>query len=355
MATRAALILTAIVLLTGPSAGQELRETIVAELGDSTFIEGRLDWGGQSLLVYGEGAAPDGVDDPVRRRLMGFRAAKVAAYRNLLEIVGQVHVDSRTTVTMAMVSGDSIRQRVEGLVRGARVVAGSRQEEGGLFRLAVQLDLLGGLTDAVLPGEESSVGELADPNRELPPNLPESDSLLVFVPSRPYTGLVIDARGTGLRPTMAPRIVDETGRVIYSAGNVNRDYAIEFGVAGYESDIQQAVVSDRVGGAEAHAFIVPALTSTGLFGGDAVVDRDQGVRILMANTEARFLTECRVVFVVGPPPEPARPAFEDTVAGDSMDAFFDIIMGSDETRDIGPDSLGFEAAPPDLPSGVLDP
>ena len=278
---------------------------MVAELGDATLVEGRLDWAEQSLVVYGEGAAPEGVDDPVRRRLLGFRAAKVAAYRNLLEIVGQVHVDSRTTVAMAMVTGDSIRQQVEGMVRGARVVAGSRQEENGLYRLAVRLDLLGGLADAVLPEVNGVFGEADDLGRDLPPSLPESDSLLVLAPPQPYTGLVVDARGTGLRPTMAPRIVDETGRVIYSADHVNREYATEFGLVGYDGDIQQATVGDRVGGADAHALIISARASTGLFSGDAVVSRDDGIGILMANAESRFLTECRVVFVVGPRPEPA--------------------------------------------------
>jgi hypothetical protein len=256
---------------------------------------------------------------------------------------------------MAMVTGDTIRQQVEGLVRGARVVAGSRQEVDGLYRLAVRLDLLGGLTDAVLPREGAPFGELEDPERDLPAGLPESDSLLVFVPPRPHTGLVIDARGTGLRPTMAPRIVDETGRVIYSADHVNREYAVEFGVAGYDSDIQRAATSDRVGGAEAHPFIAAAVTSTGLFGGDAVVSRDQATRILMANAESRFLTECRVVFVVGPEAEPAEPAFLDTVAGDSMDAFLEVILGGDGDGSAAGDNLQPAEVELDRPAGDARP
>lgn len=338
-------------VLCGPAGAQNLRETIVAELADSSLIEGNLDWAGQSLVVYGEGAAPAGLTDPVRRRLLGFRAAKVTAYRNLLEIVGRVHVDSRTTVTMAMVAGDSIRQRVEGVVRGARVVPGSRQEEEGLYRLAVQLDLLGDLTAAVLPGGDGGAAALEEPGHDLPAALPESDSLLVFVPSRPYSGLVIDARGTGLRPTMAPRIVDESGRVIYSADHVNREYAVEFGVAGYHSDIQAAAASDRLGGEEAHALIVPALTSTGLFGGDAVVERDAGIRVLMADAESRFLSECRVVFVVGQHPDPIDPAHPGQAVADSLGHLRDIITG-------GADAAGsgfLENAEPATPSGDVDP
>jgi len=40
-----------------------------------------------------------------------------------------------------------------------------------------------------------------------------------------------------------------------------------------------------------------------LYNSDAVVSRDTGTRIKMADSEGDFLTECRVIFVVGPRPE----------------------------------------------------
>ena len=89
---------------------------------------------------------------------------------------------------------------------------------------------------------------------------------------------------------------------------------------GYSLDGRKTQVLDGWG---ADAVIVPARTSTGLFDGDAVVGRDDGIGILMANAESRFLTECRVVFVVGPRPEPA---LLDKAAADSMDTFFDITV-----------------------------
>lgn len=285
-----------------------------------SFVEGELNWTERTLTVYGEGVAPSDLTNPAQRRLMGFRAAKTVAYRNLLDIVGEVHVDSRTTVSMAMVTSDSIRAVVEDVVRGARVVQGSQQEEDGLFRLALRMPLSGDFARILLP--DSAPGSLAgDASGGLPPTaLPGSDSFLLFVPAKPYTGLIVDARGLDLRPTMSPRIIDTTGRVIYSAEQVDRAYAVDVGVVGYDKDIERAARGDRMGGTDAHPLIVEAERVSGLFNGDVVLSEDSGIRVRMADMEGDFLSQCRVAFVLGAKPPPVRAAFLDSALADSSAA-----------------------------------
>ena len=67
--------------------GQDVLEPLALEKSADQLIEGSVDWTNQLLTVYGEGIAPENINNPVRRRLMGFRAAKVGARRNLLEMV----------------------------------------------------------------------------------------------------------------------------------------------------------------------------------------------------------------------------------------------------------------------------
>ena len=289
-----------------------IRPVVVVDAPTGVVAEGELDWTAGTVSVTGEGFVDDDVTHPVRRRLLGFRAAKIDAYRKLLEIVGGVQIDARTTVSMAMVASESIRAQVEGLVTGARVVPGSQIEEDGYFRLGLSLDLRGDLSAAMLPGSTAA-------GPAIPQDLPYADSVVVFVPPKPYTGLVIDARGTSLNPSLSPRIIDDSGRVIYTAGYVDRGYAVRTGVVAYERDLQQAVVSDRIGGQTARPFLVQAIDISGLYNSDAVVTRDMGTRILMAGMEADFLTECRVVFVVGPKPAPPPPiaVFSEATTGDS--------------------------------------
>jgi len=63
-----------------------------------------------------------GLVSPAQARLMAERAAKMDCYRQLLESLKGVHITSTTTVEDFIAKNDSIRSRVEGIVRGARVV-----------------------------------------------------------------------------------------------------------------------------------------------------------------------------------------------------------------------------------------
>ena len=96
------------ILLTAANVGAQdldaVVEPVVIDSPTGALIEGRLDWTAGTVTVTGEGVVDEAVTHPVRRRLLGFRAAKVDAYRKLLEVVGGVQIDSRTTVTMAMVA-----------------------------------------------------------------------------------------------------------------------------------------------------------------------------------------------------------------------------------------------------------
>ncbi|MBT4097086.1 MAG: hypothetical protein HOE86_05550 [Gemmatimonadetes bacterium] len=223
-----------------------------------------------------------------------------------------------------MVASDTVRATVEGLVRGATVVPGSRRQEDGLYLLDLQLRLLDGLAAAVLPDSMSSLDAV-------PAELPVSDSLIVFVPDEPYTGLIIDARGTSLQPSLSPRIIDETGRVIYSATHVDRQYALSTGVVGYERDLPAAVINARIGGENSHPKVVTAIRADGLYNSDVVVSRDAGTRVKMADSEGDFLTECRVIFVIGPRPE----AIIDTAL-----TLLDTLMGTVPSDSLAADSLG---------------
>jgi hypothetical protein len=296
--------------LIGLLHAQDVVESLALETDQEELIEGSVDWTNQILTVYGEGIAPEGETDPVRRRLMGFRAAKVEARRNLLEMVGQVHIDARTKVGMSMAESDEIRSRITGIVKGARVMTGSQTETDGLFRIALRIVLRNEFAEAVLP-------DYAPPD-PLEPLLVETDSLgtdslQVYSPPQPYTGLLVDARGLDLQPSMAPRLVSESGWEIYNAGFADRQDATQMGVVGYDKDMNRAMKSDRLGGEKAHPLIVKAQDVSGLYSADAVIADDEGIWVRMADAEQGFLSQCRVVFLLGP-----EPVVVDSILVDSL-------------------------------------
>ena len=300
-----------------PAAAQQegdFVETLTGGEPGQSVVEGRMNWTERRLKAWGEGLPPEGVEEPARRRLMGLRAAKVVAMRNLLELVGKVHVDSRTTVEMAMLQSDSVQARVSGILQGARVVQGSQEETEGLYRLAVEIDLGAPFADAVLPDSVAwAKSALPSPGHVPPPALPAAEEMALFTPPEPYTGLVVDARGLDLRPSMAPRVFGADGRVVYGAAVVEREYATAVGAVGFDRDLERALTSRRMGGEEARPLVVEALEVTGLYSGDVVISNDAAVRVRMADSESRFLAECRVTFVVGPLPEALETAFSDSV------------------------------------------
>lgn len=284
-------------ILSGPLlAAPNLEEELSGTDATGRTIEGRIDWSDRTLVVYGEGVVADEVYNRGLRRLLGQRAAKVVAYRNLLELVGQVRVDGETNVSLAMVASDSVRTRVSGLVRGAEVVPGSEQEQDGVYRVALRMRLTEEFARALLPPAKA------------PEPVPATAAQPRFVPPKPFTGLVIDARGMDLRPGLSPRVLGPEGREIYSGAFVDPAYAASIGVVGYQRDWEQALASDRLGSEERRPLTIKAVGVAGQYRTDAVVSEENRVRIAMADAAGGFLRQCRVVFVLGPQTEPAAVA-----------------------------------------------
>jgi len=61
--------------------------------------------------------------NPAQQRLMAIRASKLDAYRNLTEQVYGQQLDSSTTVADMVVTNDTFRTKVEGVIYGARLVS----------------------------------------------------------------------------------------------------------------------------------------------------------------------------------------------------------------------------------------
>jgi hypothetical protein len=61
--------------------------------------------------------------NPSQQRLMAIRASKLDAYRNLTEQVYGQQLDATSTVADMVVTNDTFRAKVEGVIYGARLVS----------------------------------------------------------------------------------------------------------------------------------------------------------------------------------------------------------------------------------------
>jgi hypothetical protein len=253
--------------------------------------QGAINWSSGYIEALGIGAPPEKSMGKANARPMALRAAKVDAYRNLLEITKGVRVDSATTVKDFTVESDIINTQVDGLVKGA-VVVDQQYMSDGTVEVRIRMPLYGNLSQVVVPASIEKRKDLK------PPEVPAAPAPVVAAPAGPpvtYTGMVVDARGIQARPAMSPRIFDEDGKEVYGSANVDREYAVQQGMSGYARDLTAAQSNQRVTNNPA---TVKALKTSGAGKADLVISNADARQIRASAENASFMKKCRVMIVL---------------------------------------------------------
>ena len=323
-----------------------------------TTGSGLINWTSGEIFATGIGAPPAQPVNAAQARAMAERAAFVVALRNLLETVKGVRVDSESVVENFMVKSDVIRTRVDGIVKGARIIKTSYLSDGSV-EIQVAMPIKGALLDTLVPEDFGRPHGTQQPMKPTPsvqqPSKPVSPAPLPQKPAEPSppgplkpapvvptpavpekkpepvkpsvppvvkepenkpepakpavppagestaefkggvaTGLVIDGRGLGLRPALLPRIVDSQGREIYVGQVVTRTNAVEQGVAGYAKDVNAASNNFRVTDNPA---IIKGLRASGTARTDVVVGQSDAQILRQLSNKGDFLQYCRVIIV----------------------------------------------------------
>jgi hypothetical protein len=89
-------------------------------------------WVPITIRATGGGAPPEKAINPAQARLMTERAARLDAYRNLLERAYGVAIRAKSTVRDFVLKDDTIRSRVEAYIRGAKVIDTVYKDDGGV-------------------------------------------------------------------------------------------------------------------------------------------------------------------------------------------------------------------------------
>ena len=246
------------------------------------FDQGSINWSTGKVVAVGIGAPPSKPANMAQARAMARRAAITVARRNLLEISQGVQVDSMTLVKDFTVRSDIIRTSVQGVVRNAQVIDTAYMSDGSV-EVTMVMSLGGEFANVILPPPPvGTVFPLPPPGTEMPA-------------SQVYTGMVIDARGLGARPAMAPKIVDESGKEIYGSAMVNREFAVQQGMVGYAKDLSAAQANSRV---TDRPVTIKALRTSGAANVDVVISDSDAAKLTSAAENLSFLQKCRVMVVL---------------------------------------------------------
>ena len=346
----------------------------------SQLAEGYIDWTQHALFAYGDGTAPAAITDPVQQRLHGLRNARDEAFSNMRQLIGQVRLNANTQLQDASPDRDfrelarvaigsqsedqgHYRIAVRMLLLGDFAAAVLPEVEPIDPRLhdlshfddfptvpatddslttpatADSLEMPIAADSLAVPDTADSLTTPATADSlEMPivadslavPDTTDSlavpatadsfaaDELVFFVPEAPYTGLLIDVRGLGLQPSIAPRVLSAEGHVIHGAATVDRSLTTDYGVAGYDDDIDRAYTSERLGGEEANPFVVRATGTAGRYSGDAILDNFDAVQVLQADEAGDFLRQGRVTFLLGPEPAAFDSIYFDSTYTDTF-------------------------------------
>ena len=143
------------------------------------------------------------------------------------------------------------------------------------------------------PPAPEKAAEKKEPAPEEKPKKAETQ-LPEAAPPLTATGLVVDARGLGLKPALLPRILDEGGGEIYSTRQVSRQIAVDQGLVGYAKEVAAAQRNIRV---TDKPLLVKGIKAAGKEKTDVVVPESDASVIVAAASASKFLEKSRVIIV----------------------------------------------------------
>ena len=269
------LITVVSVLELGVPLAQTQEDGSVIEVVESL---GSVNWSNGVIRAVGLGVPPTDSVNARHGREMAKRAARVVAYRNLLEIVQGIRVDSQTLVKNYMVENDEINTKVQGIIKGARV---TNQQEfpDGSVEVTVEMGLNTELA-RVIPQQPKKPMQMP-----IIQGQSSSDEGI-------YTGLVVDAQRMSVQTALSPRILMEDGQVLYSSDWVDKDIVQDKGLVGWKRGIDGAEQHERV---TASPLMVTALRVNGP---DLVISDADAQTLYAVPEHIKFLKKGKVLIVL---------------------------------------------------------
>lgn len=263
--------------------------------GGSVVVQkerGLLDWTQNYIESEGMAVAPVNVKG-AQAKALARRGAIVDLQRNLLEFMGGVQVDARTTMDNFM-ADDRVRTEVSGIIKNVELLEGQWDGESYTIRGRIRIGQLRVVmaNNNLLPvpapkpvyGATPDVTIILEPD-PAPAGKPEAPK------KQKFTGLVIDVRHLPYVPAMTFQVFDASGRPVYGIDFVNQSSYLQSGLCAYYNNINYAK-------GEVHVASSPIVAR-------AVKLSDGNVNIIISNADAAkvrasspdFRRECKVIVV----------------------------------------------------------
>jgi hypothetical protein len=240
-----------------------------------------------------------GESDSGQRRYAAIRAATVVAQRNLMEAIKGIRVEGETTVADGMLQNDTVRSRVSGFLRGARVCGRkyNSQERYAEVCLRINLKGNGGVYDSLYSTleQEKIVTTSGDaPLSPQPAMTPDAIAVDSSV-NDSYDGVIIELAGHSFKPAIVNRILNQKGDILFDPSKVINSILIDRGTGGFTNKLGKAKGLLASWNGLKPLMINAVDTKQGT---DAVISDQDAKTLFAADQNNSFLSQAKVVFVI---------------------------------------------------------
>jgi hypothetical protein len=279
-ASRNIIFMSAIIFLLG---GQWLYADTPPDLieiypeGSINWTQGRIDVQASCQTARGQDKTQAGIT---------FECARNAARHRLANTLLALTIDADTTVNDYVGRGHLQAAKLQGMIEKARVLDPVVYTTDGTVTLHMRLSIHKGLSQLILPEE---IGHVETITRVISPEGKETESA-----EMEFTGLLVDARGLGLQPALAPKIVDENGMEVYGPTFVSRSVAVQGGMLMYLASTGPLDAARRTG---INPLRIRGLRSAGANRSDIIISNPDAARIKSLPDLLQHLKQGRVAIV----------------------------------------------------------
>ena len=305
-------------------------------------------------IIYAEGYGIGPTDRiAVQRKLMAERAAVVDAQRNLLEITKGVKINSVLETGTAMQESRTTISRVEGVIKGARIIKRNYQNQiasvtlmmpiaGNFLKIFVpsaqQYSLIAPIapryilpkTAALNPLKHTAGYILEGFINQLVPQAHASDPLIIrkdaenaaykklvewishspdqnidqmlqeaiqnYETNSQFSGLLIDASSVaGFELATIPKIRDQDGNILYPNARTSYDDIVNKRGVTYDFDLSDAIKNNRVA---TSPFIIKALSTYKNLTSDLIITTEDATRVKQSPSTLEAMQKAGVLIVV---------------------------------------------------------
>jgi hypothetical protein len=270
-------VLTLVLLLTFSVFGYADNSKDVIELKEN----GSINWSRGVVQAKGIGTPPTKLSGDSNARTEALTDAKLNASHVILKIIKELRITGTTFVGDCAIQEPAIMSKIENMVNNAKVVKKEYLTDGTV-KIEMELNLRGGFAQLILPKEIKPLDsiKLVTMNKSSTPV---------------FTGLVVDAKGLGVKPVMVPKIIDENNQEVYGSAFVSREYAVQQGMSGYSRDLKESLKDKRVSD---YPLVVKGLKTSGPGRSEIVISNADASKLRGISESLYFMKKCRVIIVI---------------------------------------------------------